>query len=124
MSFAEHTPDDEVSHRTALAMDAQMEAFKAQSGVAILRRQFARVNWVWGVLAFLGVVGGIGYALRDRLEAFATKDKVEANTADIERLRSEQKEMNAVLRGLIDTQKRTLDGVDDVKRILMNEKRR
>lgn len=124
MSFAEHMPDDEVSQRTALAVEATIEAHKAQSGVSLLKRQLVRVNWIWGVLAFLVAVIGVGYALRDQVDHFATKDKVEADHEEIERQKAELREVNAVLRGVVDTQKRTLDGVDDLRRILMNERRR
>lgn len=107
-----------------VAIHALEEAAVASADGTKLGRAFNRANWIWGVLAFFIAVAGVGYALRDQVEHFATKTQVEANTQDIERSKSEIKEMNAVLRGLIDTQRRTLDGVDDVKRILMNRRSR
>lgn len=123
MSHAGDMADDEISQRTARIVEAEHAAYGAQGAVSGMRRQLVRANWVWGVLAFLVAVGGVGYALRDQVDHFATKEKVEANTAEIERQRQEITEINAVLRGVQDTQKRTLDGVDDVKRILMNRRR-
>jgi hypothetical protein len=108
----------------SLALHAEEQARDAVGGIRDMRRSLKRVSWVWSALTFIGIVLAAGYALRDRLDHFATKEKVEVNSDDIDRIKSEQREMNAMLRGIIDTQKRTLDGVDDVKRILMNERRR
>lgn len=107
-----------------LALHAEEKASEAAVGVGQVARTVTRFNWVWGVLTFLVAVGGVGYALRDQVDHFATKETVAANAAELERQKAEMQEMNAVLRGLIDTQKRTLDGVDEVKRILMDRRRR
>jgi hypothetical protein len=107
-----------------LAIHAEEQASAAVVGVGRVGRAFHRANWVWGVLAFLVVVAGSGYVIRDRMEHFATKEKVDALDEDNQRTKEEMREINAVLRGVVDTQKRTIDGVDEVKRILMNGRRR
>jgi hypothetical protein len=121
MSHADEMAAGEVTGRTAIAVDAHMEAYKAQMNVLGLRRHVTRVNWVWGVLAFLGVVGGGGYTLRDRLDHFAAKEKLEQATDRIDRQERELTGVREQLRGIVATQQRTLDGVDEVKRILMSD---
>lgn len=107
-----------------VALAALEEAGAASADGTKLGRAFHRANWVWGVLTFFIVVAGVGYAVRDREDHYQTKEEAAADHAEIERQKAELQAVNATLRGIIDTQKRTLDGVDEVKRILMDRRHR
>lgn len=105
-----------------LAIHAEEQASAAAVDVGRVAKTVARLNWVWGVLAFLGIVAGTGYALRDQFEHFATKEVVAAHDEEIRRLREWQKQVDAHEAARDETMRRMADQVDDIHRYFMRGK--
>jgi hypothetical protein len=127
VSHAEDMPPNEVTGRTSrLAMlEIRAEAGEhANQEVIGVQSTLQKLKWLVATALTVGVFINAGIWINDKWQHMATKEKVESQAVQIEHQEKEITEINAVLRGVVDTQKRTLDGVDDVKKILMNERRR
>lgn len=113
---------DEVTQRTALALQAEQEAFKAQMGVMGLRRQAKRMNWVWSVLIVIGAIFSAGYALRDQVAHYATKEQTEENTARIDRIEKREDSRDEHIKSQTEMIKRLSDSVDRLTDHLLRDR--
>lgn len=122
MSFAEDMPPDDVSQRTALAV----EALHASQGVHMenvgIRRTLARMKGTWGTLAFFVVVIGVGYGLRDQVGHLATKDHVAEHDTRIEQLEKWKAAKDEHERAKDETMARMARQIDGLYEHLMREK--
>ena len=122
MSHSEDMEPEEMSQRTAIAVDAQHAAYSAQMMARGAMRFARRSSWVWGVLAFLGVVGAAGYGLRDRLDAFAMKTQVTAHDSRIDQLEKWKAVTDERERSRDQRERRMADQIDKLYDRLMREK--
>lgn len=68
---------DPVTARTALAIAAEHEAFKAQMGVLAVKRTLRNTRLVWGGLGLISTLVLAGFTFRGRIDQFVTKDKLD-----------------------------------------------
>lgn len=111
---------DEVTQRTALAIQAEQEAFKAQMSVLDVKRTAKRMNWVWGVLITIGAIFSVGYAFHDWKEHFATKSEVDQMrvNADADRI-----ERRLLLQRVDSINERSTRLEDKLDRLLLRDRR-
>jgi hypothetical protein len=127
MSFAEDMPPDEVTGRTARlsGLEIRVEAGeKANQEVIGVQSTLHKLKWIVVTAGVVGIFINAGIWLDDKWQHVGTKEQLVVEHETNERQEARIDAMEAVMRGMVDTQKRTLDGVDEVKRILMNERRR
>lgn len=122
MSHVEDMAEGEISQRTAIAVDAQHTAYAAQMMARGAMRLARRTSWVWGVLAFLIMVCGVGYTFRDRLEAYATKAQVTEHDGRIEQLEKWKAARDEREIAQAERIKRMADQIDRLYDRLMREK--
>lgn len=119
-------PEDEVTGRTARlsGLEIRVEAGeKANQEVIGVQSTLHKLKWIIVAAGVVGVFINAGIWLDDKWQHVGTKAQVEVEHETNERQGGRLDAIEAVMRGMVDTQKRTLDGVDEVKKILMERRR-
>jgi hypothetical protein len=101
MNAAAHDRDDEPTRITRLEL--------AEIGT---RRAVRRMRWWWGALMLVGAIFAAGYVARDRVDHFATSERVDELEQRQQRADAKLDLVLQAQQSQIDTQKRMADQLD------------
>ena len=113
----------EVTRRTYLVEKAEQAARDSHMESMSARKAVWRFKSVWGIAVIIGAIAGIGYAVRDRMDHFATSDHLAATDAQVQRNTIGLSHVDDTLQAQRDAFNRLTDQVKDLVNIEMRRGR-